>query len=267
MPLAANSPNALPVSPANGDLPPLWFLAPEGFFALPVAATPEERAERAQSFVRELYSRGDESIWEPAAPYYAAIAELMGDTGVSYAAMGLFSTAEEAEEADASDREVIRHEPSEGVAQCALTVAITPTDQADPDTDVVAQGILATLSRDPYNDAIWLDLPCGPAVSCITVREFQLGTEITASGEETKLLTGQIQVHVPFPTGPFTAVFTLYTASMDHWAEIYALMSAVLQTVSFTDPAEDLAAADADADTTDADTAHAAEAADAGSRP
>ncbi|MEU6222764.1 hypothetical protein [Streptomyces sp. NPDC047042] len=227
---SADSTNAQHVSPANGDLPPLWFLAPEGFFALPVAATPEERAARAHSFVRELYSRGDENIWEPAAPYYEAIAEMMGNTGVSYAAMGLFSTAEE------DDSDGTRYEPSEGVAQCALTVAISPTDQAPGDTDTVAQGILATLSNDPYNDAIWLDLPCGPAVSCITVREYDLNPDMTADGQEAKLLTGQIQVHVPFPTGPFTAVFTLYTASMDHWNQIYGLMTAILQTLSFVDP-------------------------------
>jgi hypothetical protein len=234
---AADSANAQHVSAADGNIPPLWFLAPEGFFALPIAATPEERSERALSFVRELYSRGDETIWEPAAPYYAAIAELMGDTGVSYAAMGLFSTADESE---VPEGQVIRHEPAEGIAQCAFTVAIAPTDQAGTDTDVVAQGILATLSSDPYNDAIWLDLPCGPAVSCVSLREYDLGPEASAGLEATKLLTGQIQVHVPFPTGPCTAIFTLYTASMDQWSEIYRLMSAVLQTVSFVDPTEEL---------------------------
>ena len=236
---AAGSTRAQHISDADESLPPLWFLAPEGFFALPLAATPEERSERAQSFVRELYSRGDNGVWEPAAPYYAAIAELMGDTGVSYAAMGLFSTVDAGVEADAPDGHVIRHEPAQGVAQCALTVAIAPTDQAGSDTDVVAQGILAALSSDPYNDAIWLDLPCGPAVSCVTVREYSLSSEVSASADETKLLTGQIQVHVPFPTGPYTAIFTLYTASMAHWAEIYRLLSAILQTVSFVDPAED----------------------------
>ncbi|MFB7929347.1 hypothetical protein ACFC4C_09580 [Streptomyces sp. NPDC056039] len=234
---AADSTHAQHVSAADGNIPPLWFLAPEGFFALPIAATTEERSERALSFVQELYSRGDESVWEPAAPYYAAIAELMGDTGVSYAAMGLFSTVEES---DAPTGQVSRHEPAEGVAQCALTVAIAPTNHAGTDTDVVAQGVLATLSSDPFNNAIWLDLPCGPAVSCITLREYDLSAELTAGGEDTKLLTGQIQVHVPFPTGPCTAIFTLYTASMDHWTEIYGLMSAVLQTVSFVDPAEAL---------------------------
>ncbi|MFE1946252.1 hypothetical protein [Streptomyces massasporeus] len=230
---AADSSNAQHVSAADGNIPPLWFLAPEGFFALPLAATPGERSERAFSFVRELYSRGDESIWEPAAPYYMAIAELMRDTGVSYAAMGLFSTAEDSE---APEGQVIRHEPAEGIAQCAFTVAIAPTSHKGSDTDVVAQGILAMLSNDPYSNAIWLDLPCGPAVSCITLREYDLGPEASASGEKTKLLTGQIQVHVPFPTGPYTAIFTLYTASMDHWTEIYGLLSAVLQTVSFVEP-------------------------------
>ncbi|QEU93418.1 hypothetical protein [Streptomyces kanamyceticus] len=205
---------------------------------MPLAATPEERAERSQAFVRGLYSRGDENIWEPAAPYYAGLAELMADTGVSYSAMGLFATAEEsAEESDAEPQAA--YEASDGVAQCAFTVAAIPTDQASGDTETVAQGILAVLSTTPHNDARWLDLPCGPSVSCVTLTEYKLNPEITATGEATELLTGQIQVHVPFPTGPFTAIFTLHTASTDYWTEFCNIMSAILQTVSFTEPATD----------------------------
>jgi len=225
-----------PPAPAT-EPPPIWFLAPEGFFALPLAATPEERAERAHSFVRELYSRGDETVWGPAAPYFSAIAELMQDTGLSYAAMGLFSTSEEEQTATG---EVVRHDPSDGAVQCAFTLAAIPTDQAGSDTDIVAQGILATLSQDPYNDVQWLDLPCGPAVSCATWRELKLNPSVTESGEPTDLVTAQIQVHVPFPTGPFTAVFTLFTAYVDHWEKFVDLMGAILQTVSFVDPIETL---------------------------
>ncbi|MBM7171396.1 hypothetical protein JQK87_23915 [Streptomyces sp. G44] len=222
---------SVPPAPAvEPDPPPLWFNVPEGFYALPLAATADERTARAQQFVRELYSRGDESIWEPAAPYYAGLAELMADTGVSYSAMGLFSTAEDAEYADASA----------GVAQCALTVAAIPTDQASGDTETIAQGILALLSSTPHNDARWLDLPCGPAVSCVTLTEYKLHPRITATGQATELLTGQIQVHVPFPTGPFTAVFTLHTASTEYWTEFCNIMAAILQTVSFTEPAGDI---------------------------
>ena len=228
-------PTALhPLAP-NTEPPPIWFLVPEGFFALPLAATAEERVKRSQSFVRDLYSRGDETVWQPAAPYFAAIAELMENTGLSYAALGLFSTSEEEQ---TPTGEVARHDLTDGAAQCAFTLAAIPTDQTESDTDSVAQGILATLSQDPYNETQWLDLPCGPAVSCATWRELKINPAATSSGEPEDLVTAQIQIHIPFPTGPFTAVFTLFTASVDHWAQFVELMGAVLQTVSFVDPAE-----------------------------
>ncbi|MGW4729948.1 hypothetical protein ACWEQC_12350 [Streptomyces shenzhenensis] len=233
MPTSAAPTDPLQPLPPPTEPPPVWFLAPEGFFALPLADSPEERAARAHSFVRELYSRGDETIWGPAAPYYTAIAELVQGAGVSYAAMGLFSTSEEERTAEG---DIARHEPSDGAAQCAFTLAAIPTDQADIDTDVVAQGVLAALSTDRYNEVEWLDLPCGPAVSCVTWRELKLNPAVTASGEATDLVTARIQVHVPFPTGPFTAVFTLFTASVDHWAQFVDMMGAILRTVTFVDP-------------------------------
>ncbi|MFJ3711256.1 hypothetical protein [Streptomyces sp. NPDC090053] len=209
------SATTLPPVPSDGnDIPPLSFTVPEGFFTLPLAATPDERAALADAFVRELYSRGDKAIWEPAAPYYSAIAEYMVDNGLSYSAMGLFSTE------------------GSGVAQCAFTVAAVETDQIDP--EIAAQGILAILGKDQFNDARWLDLPCGPAVTCVSLREIVLSPKVTASGEEAKLMTGQIQVHVPFPTGPYTAVFTLDTASTEYWGEFCDMTMAILQTVDFT---------------------------------
>lgn len=201
----------------TGVIPPFSFTAPEGLYALPLAPSEEQRTVRAEAFVRDLYSEGDEGLWEQAAPFYAAMGEFLTESGLSFSAVGLFSTDEG------------------GVAQCALTVALVETDQRDP--EVAARGVLGILSDDEHNDARWLDLPCGPAVSCITLREIPLPPEVTADGEETKLLTGQIQVHVPFSTGPFTAVLTLQTASMDYWGEFCDMTAAVLQTVSFADPA------------------------------
>ncbi|MEV5813953.1 hypothetical protein [Streptomyces mutabilis] len=215
--------------------PPIWFLTPDGFFALPLAERPEDRAERAEAFVRELYSRGDEAIWGPAAPYFAGLAELLGNTGVSYAALGLFSTAEESL---TPDGEATRHESAEGAAQCAFTLAAVPTDHDGTEPDVVAQGITAALSKEAFNDVRWLDLPCGPAVACITWHQHQITPEATADGEAADVVTAQIQVHIPFPTGPFTAVFTLLTAYVDHWPQFCDMLEAILQTVSFVDPAQ-----------------------------
>ncbi|WP_316773729.1 hypothetical protein [Streptomyces sasae] len=213
--------DAAPSTPDADDssVPPMNFVTPDGFFALPLAGTSEERAELAHTFVRELYSRGDETIWTPAAPYYEAIAEYLSDSGLAYSAMGLFSTDDG------------------GVVQCAFTVAAVQTDQTDP--EIAAQGILAVLSSDPLNDARWMDLPCGPAVSCVTLRELSLNPAITADGQPKKLLTGQIEVQVPFPTGPYTAVFTLHTASTEYWGEFCDGMVAILRTVSFPAPEND----------------------------
>jgi hypothetical protein len=207
---------AVEVDPRS--VPPFSFVAPNGFHPLPIAPSPEERATRSRQFVRDLYSRGDNAIWEPAAPFYAALAEYMAESGFDYSAMGLFSRDDG------------------GVAPCALTVATLKTDQTDP--DIAAQGILAALSGNPYNDVRWLDLPCGPAVSCVRLNEIAIQPEVTSSGKQVELLTGQIQVHIPFPTGPYTTVFTLDTAATDYWAEFCNMMAAILQTVSFTDPVE-----------------------------
>jgi hypothetical protein len=197
-------------------VPPLWFTVPESFYALPIAATPEARAADAAEFVRELYPRGDESIWTPAAPYYAAIAETMGDNGLAYAAMGLFRIDDD------------------GVGHCSFTVAAVASEHAS--VEVAANGIREILSRDETNDARWIDLPCGPAVSCVSMAEVTIDGQLTASGEQAKLMTGQIQVYIPFPTGPFTAVFTLDTAAVDYWGEFSDIMVAILRTVTFTEP-------------------------------
>ncbi|MFK0281758.1 hypothetical protein ACIQVL_14985 [Streptomyces sp. NPDC090499] len=205
-----------PVITVDADVPPLTFDVPESFFPLPLAAEPEERAALSDAFVRDLYSRGDESLWTPAAPFYAALAEQLALSGLSYSALGLFST------------------DGGGVAQCAFTVAAVETDHADPET--ATHGILVALSRDPHHDARWMDLPCGPAVSCVIMREVTLSPELTADNTEKELLTGQIQIHVPFPTGPYTAVFTLHTASTEYWNEFCDVTVAILRTVSFPAP-------------------------------
>ncbi|MGA5292340.1 hypothetical protein ACPCKV_00185 [Streptomyces koyangensis] len=222
-----------PATPADPpEPPPLWFVAPDGFYALPIAPTPEERAEGARQFVRGLFSRGDDTVWEPAAPYYAGLAELMAAQGISYAAVGLYSTAEAGPAAEPADR----YAPEDGVAQCVFTVTAVPTDQARVDTEVIARGVQAVLGTDPHRDVRWLDLPCGPAVSSVTLTKYTLAPDVTATGEPEELLTGQTQVHVPFPTGPFTAVFTLFTAFTEYWREFSDLMAELLRSVSFVEP-------------------------------
>ncbi len=203
-----------PALPAR-TIPPMSFVVPDGFHALPVEASAGERAAAAAEFVRGLYPGGDSELWQSTAPYYELVTEAMATAGLAYSAFGLFGLEEE------------------GVAHCSFTVAAYASDHADP--DIAAQGILAVLTSDPLNDARRLDLPCGPAVSCVSVRELTLSPEVTADGAEATLTTGQIQIHIPFPTGPYTAVVTVDTAAMEYWGEFCDMTTAVLQTVSFAD--------------------------------
>ncbi|MEU1121219.1 MULTISPECIES: hypothetical protein [unclassified Streptomyces] len=196
-------------------IPPLAFVVPDGFHALPVDVTAEERSTAAQEFVRGLYPEGDTELWDSAAPYYEHVTATMATAGLAFSALGIFG------------------QEGEGVAHCSLAVAFLRSSHTD--TDAAAQGTFATLAEDPLNDARRLDLPCGPAVSCVTLRELALDVEQGPPAEEQpKLVTGQIQVYVPFPTGPYMAVFTLDTASMRYWGEFCDMVTAILQTLDFT---------------------------------
>lgn len=204
--------------PDTDAIPPVWFTVPDGFHPLPIAATAEERTALADGFVRELLPNGDDGLWAATAPYYADMGQLMGSCGLDYSALGLFARDEG------------------GVAHCTFNVGAV--ESGHPSVEAAANGIREVLVRDETNDVRWVDLPCGPAVSCITLREFTVPAELAADGQETRLRTGQIQVHVPFPTGPYVGVFTLDTAATDYWGEFCDMTAAVLQTVSFSPPQE-----------------------------
>jgi hypothetical protein len=206
--------SALSVGGTSTGNPPLRFVVPEGFHPLPLAATAEERARSAGEFVRELHPDGDDAPRSPAAPYFAGVAELTTGADLAYSAIGMCAT------------EV-------GVAPCSFTVAAVASGLRD--TEVAAQGIHATLESEPFNDVRRMDLPCGPAVACVCLQEMTVSPELTVGGEEAILHTGRIQVHVPFPTGPYTAVFTLGTTAVDQWGEVCDMMLAILRSVTFPD--------------------------------
>jgi hypothetical protein len=147
---------------------------------------------------------------------YGAAAEEMLSAGVSFFAVGLY---------DIGDG---------GVAHCSLTLAVAESGEADQ--DIVAQGIFAALSPDPMRDVTWLDLPCGPAVSVISFRKLTVDSQYTKSGNDEDLTMGQIQVHVPFPTGPYIAVITLDTASVEQWEEFTHAIAGIIGSLDFSAP-------------------------------
>ncbi|MFF0725424.1 hypothetical protein [Streptomyces sp. NPDC004134] len=102
--------------------------------------------------------------------------------------------------------------------------------------EAAALGLREVFGRRPKHDVRWLDLPCGPAVAVVTVKALTIDGEYTETGEDTRLITGQIQVYVPFPTGPYIAVFTLDTSAMNQWDDLSELMAEIVKSVAFPEP-------------------------------
>lgn len=196
-------------------LPPMSISLPEGMHAIEVSLDETERTEAVRKLVQDIYPRGEEPLWEAMSGLYGATAQEMLAGGVSFFGIGLYDIGD-----------------GGGVAHCSLTVAVFESGEADPDT--VAQGIFAVLSPDPMRDVTWLDLPCGPAVSVIAFRKLVVDGLYTKSGNDEELVMGQIQVHIPFPTGPFTAVITLDTASVEQWEEFTHAIAGIVGSLEFT---------------------------------
>ncbi|TLS41974.1 hypothetical protein FE633_33405 [Streptomyces montanus] len=194
-------------------LPPMTIRLPEGMHAIEVSLDETERTEAVARLVRDIYPRGEESLWEAMSAVYSATAQEMSSAGVSFFGIGLY---------DIGDG---------GVAHCSLTVAVF--ESGETDQDVVAQGIFAIHSPDPLRDVTWLDLPCGPAVSLISFRKLIVDGEYTKSGNDEELTMGQIQVHVPFSTGPYTVVITLDTASLAQWDEFTHAIAGIVGSLEF----------------------------------
>ena len=194
-------------------VPPMLLEIPVNFLPYPMQEDPAERQAAAEEFVRALYKNGDEDLWRSTAPAIAGIGEITAGAGIEWAGMAVFDNEQG------------------GVATCTLTVAATESDHLTP--EVAALAIREVLVRDEFNDSRWLNLPCGPAVSRITITKFPLDSEVSGGVEGAELVQGQIQVYVPFPTGPYVAILTMQTSNMEVWVPFSQMMATIVQTISF----------------------------------
>lgn len=202
-----------------GVLPPLAFRVPDGIHAMEIGLEAAERVAAVRRLIRDIYPQGDEALWGQVELTYRAIVDSLLSEGVSFFGVGLYAI-------------------DDGVAHCAVNVAVIESGQ--PNQDVAARGIKEILQQESLRDVRWLDLPCGPAVSSVSFRKLMVDSQFTRSGNDEPLILGQIQVHVPFPTAPYTAIFTMDTAALDQWAEFSACMAGIVRSVSFSELVEPL---------------------------
>jgi len=201
------------------NIPPFSLEVPEGFHELPVAVAAEAREQSLADLVQGIYPQAGPEVRQAVTPMVASATAVMADAQLTYAAIGLFS--------DGPDK----------VAQCALTLAVAPSDH--PTAEVAAHGIREILARTESVEAEYVALPCGPAVTAISISEVTYDGEYTTTGEPATVRMGRLRAYVPFPTGPYLAVLTLDTPAMDYWENFSVMMGAVLMSLEFYEMVDD----------------------------
>lgn len=202
------------------DVPPLFVELPDGFHPLPIGTAGAERAAAVARLAREVYPNGTGDLWTGVAPTFDDVTQAMAEADLALAAIGIFGA-----------------EPS-GVAQCAFTVAVTPSNHPTPEAAV--NGIREILLRTSSVEAQCRELPSGPAVIGISIHEVTSSGRFTTTGQDAPVRLGRLRGYVPFPTGPYLAVLTLETPAMDYWENFSVMMAGILDAVAFPDaPAAD----------------------------
>jgi hypothetical protein len=205
-----------PPQPAGaGTVPPMTFSVPEGLHAIPLPLDQAERNSSVASLVREMYPEGDSDLWNAMQAVYGPIADDLVEMGVAFTGIGLYDIGDDQ------------------VGHCSLTVGAMECDQQSP--EVTALGVRELFGRRPMHEVSWLDLSCGPAVSVITTLKTFIDGGFTSSGEDVEVISGQIQVYVPFPADPYIAVFTMETMAEEHFEEFGVMLSTIVASIAFPD--------------------------------
>jgi hypothetical protein len=199
------------------SLPEMAFQVPEGIHAVEISLDPRERAAAVERLVRDIYPGGDELLWQAVGAVYGMTVEGMTAEGISFYGVGLYAI-------------------DDGVAHCSLNVAVI--ESGHPSPEIAVRGIGEILRHEHLRDVWWLDLPCGPAVSSMSFRNVVVDGQYTKTGDDQELTFGQMQIYIPFPTVPYTVVFTMDTASLEQWEEFSVGMANIVGSVEFGDSPE-----------------------------
>ncbi|WP_409470348.1 hypothetical protein [Streptomyces sp. HC307] len=106
---------------------------------------------------------------------------------------------------------------------CTATVFVSLVDSPEVEgVPAAVKAIWASLRRIEVGEVSRIQLPCGPAVSCIGTRESKLTGDLTESGEALVFPTAYIRVYVPLPNGT-TVVTEMGTPTMDGW-DVFSTM-------------------------------------------
>ncbi|MEV0639630.1 hypothetical protein AB0I77_32790 [Streptomyces sp. NPDC050619] len=186
-----------------------WIM-PEGFFEIPMDAEDlDETAEQLIELARAVMPEATFEVQLEWAVMVAAHYDSFIEAGIQYSGFVLT-------EVDG--------------ARCTATVTVSMID-LDERAGANPVGFLSSTMRHlGIGQISEIQLPCGPAVSCIGTRKGSLDGSLTASGSDEPVLTSFIQVQIPLKNGT-VLVMEMGTPTPEGWDVFSSMFAGVVKSV------------------------------------
>jgi hypothetical protein len=197
----------------SGGIEVRWIM-PEGFLELPFEADDlDELADQLVELAKQALPGADEEVQVQYAAMCAAHYDEFIEAGVQYAG---FVTTE-----------------VDGV-RCTASVNVSLLD-LDERAGANPVGFIATTMRHLELGQIGeVELPCGPAVTCVGNRSSGIDGSLTQSGQDEPIWTSFIQVQIPLNNGT-VLLLEMGTPTVEGWDVFSAMFAGIVKSVRFFD--------------------------------
>ncbi|MGW0628163.1 hypothetical protein [Streptomyces sp. NPDC002758] len=198
---------------ASGGVEVRWIM-PEGFLELPFEADDlDELADKLVELSKQALPGADEEVQLQWAAMCAAHYDEFIEAGVQYA--GIVTT-----EVD-------------GV-RCTATVNVSLMDLDERVGSDPAGFIASTMRHLELGQIGEVQLPCGPAVTCVGNRSASVDGSLTQSGQDEPFWTSFIQVQVPLNNGT-VLLLEMGTPTVAGWDVFSSMFAGIVKSVRFFD--------------------------------
>ncbi|GGS88914.1 hypothetical protein [Streptomyces violaceus] len=190
-----------------------WIM-PEGFLELPFEADDfDELAEQLIELAQQALPGADEEVQVQYAAMCAAHYDEFIEAGVQYAG---FVTTE-----------------VDGV-RCTATVNVSLLDLDERAGSNPVGFIATTMQHLELGQVGEVQLPCGPAVTCVGNRPSNIDGSLTPSGEAEPIWTSFIQVQIPLDNGT-VLLLEMGTPTAEGWDVFSAMFAGIVKSVRLFD--------------------------------
>ncbi|MGX5213397.1 hypothetical protein ACWKT3_32695 [Streptomyces violaceus] len=187
---------------------------PEGFLELPFEADDfDELAEQLIELAQQALPGADEEVQVQYAAMCAAHYDEFIEAGVQYAG---FVTTE-----------------VDGV-RCTATVNVSLLDLDERAGSNPVGFIATTMQHLELGQVGEVQLPCGPAVTCVGNRPSNIDGSLTPSGEAEPIWTSFIQVQIPLDNGT-VLLLEMGTPTAEGWDVFSAMFAGIVKSVRLFD--------------------------------